>query len=311
MFLIQVFSKRKDKPVQYGFVELGEAPLPNEVDYPTVEFSTSPDGVNWTSAYDVKNMENVHCYASPSVPVAKKTNQTKKIGFQDGERILSTSFDARDLKFKLVYKGTSQTDAMLAFEAAQRFLVSREAYWLTFADWKGRMYYGTAVMGDPEFSVNDWTCEVTFTDFMGLSRSIGTSLNPVEDMWGVNNNIPNNGDYPSYTFKENKFSVYNLSDIYIDPERQGHQLKITLKGSSNGNFQIKNLTTGDFIQRSKAFNGTWILNGVNPTLNNDGDQLNITGTHGGVITLALKKNDFQIDNFSGEISFDFPFWRLS
>lgn len=149
--MIQVFSKRKDKPVQYGFVDLGGTPLPNEVDHPTVEFSTSPDGVNWTSAYDVPSMKKVYCYSSPNVPIAKKTNQTKKIGFQDGERIVSTIFDSRELKFKLVYKGVSQTDAMLAFEAAQRFLVSREAYWITFADWLGRMYYGTAVMGDPEF----------------------------------------------------------------------------------------------------------------------------------------------------------------
>lgn len=309
--MIQVFSKRQDKPVQYGFVDLGGVPLPNEVDYPTVEFSISPDGVNWTSAYDVKNMKNVHCYSSPNVPVAKKTNQTKKIGFQDGERIVSTSFDSRELKFKLVYKGVSQTDAMLAFEAAQRFLVSREAYWITFADWLGRMYYGTAVMGDPEFSVNDWTCEVTFTDLMGLSRSIGTSLSPVEDEWGVNNNIPNNGDYPPYTFNTNKFTVFNLSDIIIDPERQGHEFKMTLEGTAEDNFQIKNLTTGDYIRRPKGFSGTWVLNGVNTTLNNDGDLLNVAGTHGGVITLAIGKNEFQIDNFSGKVTFDFPFWWLS
>lgn len=285
--------------------------MPNEVDYPTVEFSISPDGVNWTSAYDVKNMENVHCYSSPNVPAAKKTNQTKKIGFQDGERIVSTSFDSRELKFKLVYKGVDQTDAMLAFEAAQRFLVSREAYWITFADWSGRMYYGTAVMGDPEFSVNDWTCEVTFTDLIGLSRSIGTSLSPIEDEWGINNNIPNNGDYPPYTFNTNKFTVFNLSDIIIDPERQGHEFKMTLEGTAEDNFQIKNLTTGDYIRRPKGFSGTWVLNGVNTTLNNDGDLLNVAGTHGGVITLAIGKNEFQIDNFSGKVTFDFPFWWLS
>ena len=285
--------------------------MPNEVDYPTVEFSTSPDGVNWTSAYDVPSMKKVYCYSSPNVPVAKKTNQTKKIGFQDGERIVSTSFDSRELKFKLVYKGVSQTDAMLAFEAAQRFLVSREAYWITFADWLGRMYYGTAVMGDPEFSVNDWTCEVTFTDLMGLSRSIGTSLSPVEDEWGVNNNIPNNGDYPPYTFNTNKFTVFNLSDIIIDPERQGHEFKMTLEGTAEDNFQIKNLTTGDYVRRPKGFSGTWVLNGVNTTLNNDGDLLNVAGTHGGVITLAIGKNEFQIDNFSGKVTFDFPFWWLS
>lgn len=309
--MIQVFSTRKDKPKQYGFVDLGGTPEPNEISFPTVEFSTSPDGVNWTSCYDVSNLERVYCYSSPNVPVAKKTNKTKKIGFQDGERILSTTYDSRELKFKLIYHGVDNTDAMLAFEAAQRFLVSREAYWITFADWLGRMYYGTAVMGDPEFSVNDWTCEVTFTDVMGLSRSIGTSLSPVEDMWGVNNLIPNDGDYPPYTFNSNKFSVYNLSDIMIDPERQGHQLKVTLKGSSNGNFQIKNLKTGDYIQRPKAFSGTWVLDGVNPFLNNEGDQLNIGGTHGGILTLDIQKNDFQVDNFTGEISFDFPFWRLS
>ena len=285
--------------------------MPNEVDHPTVEFSTSPDGVNWTSAYDVPSMKKVYCYSSPNVPVAKKTNQTKKIGFQDGERIVSTSFDSRELKFKLVYKGVSQTDAMLAFEAAQRFLVSREAYWITFADWLGRMYYGTAVMGDPEFSVNDWTCEVTFTDLMGLSRSIGTSLSPIEDEWGINNNIPNNGDYPPYTFNTNKFTVFNLSDIIIDPERQGHEFKMTLEGTAKDNFQIKNLTTGDYVRRPKGFSGTWVLNGVNTTLNNDGDLLNVAGTHGGVITLAIGKNEFQIDNFSGKVTFDFPFWWLS
>ena len=285
--------------------------MPNEVDHPTVEFSTSPDGVNWTSAYDVPSMKKVYCYSSPNVPVAKKTNQTKKIGFQDGERIVSTSFDSRELKFKLVYKGVSQTDAMLAFEAAQRFLVSREAYWITFADWLGRMYYGTAVMGDPEFSVNDWTCEVTFTDLMGLSRSIGTSLSPIEDEWGINNNLPNNGDYPPYTFNTNKFTVFNLSDIIIDPERQGHEFKMTLEGTAEDNFQIKNLTTGDYVRRPKGFSGTWVLNGVNTTLNNDGDLLNVAGTHGGVITLAIGKNEFQIDNFSGKVTFDFPFWWLS
>ena len=173
------------------------------------------------------------------------------------------------------------------------------------------MYYGTAVMGDPEFSVNDWTCEVTFTDLMGLSRSIGTSLSPVEDEWGVNNNIPNNGDYPPYTFNTNKFTVFNLSDIIIDPERQGHEFKMTLEGTAEDNFQIKNLTTGDYVRRPKGFSGTWVLNGVNTTLNNDGDLLNVAGTHGGVITLAIGKNEFQIDNFSGKVTFDFPFWWLS
>ena len=88
-------------------------------------------------------------------------------------------------------------------------------------------------------------------------------------------------------------------------------MKITAKGTASDNFAIKNLTTGDYIKRPKGFTGTWVLDGVNTTLNNEGDFLNIGGTHGGIITLKNGKNDFQIDNFSGEVSFDFPFWRLS
>ena len=84
-----------------------------------------------------------------------------------------------------------------------------------------------------------------------------------------------------------------------------------MQGSSDGNFKITNKTNGDYVYRSKAFNGTWVLNGVNPTLNNDGDQLNIVGTHGGVLTLGIGKNDFAIENFSGKVTFDFPFWWLA
>ncbi|PEH04325.1 phage tail protein [Lactobacillus sp. UMNPBX5] len=310
--MIQVFSQKKNKPHLYGFTDLGEAPDPNGVSFPTVEFSISvDDGKNWISCYDVENLQGVYCYSSPNVPPARRTDNTQKVGFQDGTRLISTSFASRQLKFKLFYDGVDTTDAMLAFESAQTFLVGREAYWITFADWKNRMYYGTAEMGDPDFETNSWTCEVTFTDLMGLSRSIGTSTNPVDDMWAVNANLPNNGDYPLYSFTSNSFSVYNLSNVAIDPERRGHEFKLTLQGSSSGNFKITNKTNGDYVYRSKAFNGTWVLDGVNPTLNNDGDQLNIGGTHGGVLTLGIGKNDFSIENFSGKVTFDFPFWWLA
>lgn len=306
--MIQVFSQKKNKPHLYGFTDLGEAPDPNGVSYPTVEFAISLDGTNWTSCYDVDNLRGVHCYRSPSAPPAKRTNNTKKIGFQDGSRLLSTTFDSRELKFKLVYDGMDPEDAMLAFEAAQTFLVSREAYWITFADWTNRMYYGTAEMGEPDYDQKGWTCEVTFTDLVGLSRSIGTSMNPVDDMWAVNANLPDNGEYPPYEFSTNQFSVYNLSNVMIDPERRGHPFKLTLQGKSNGNFKITNNKTGDYISRGKGFDGTWVLDDVIPKLNNDGDQLNISGTHGGILTLAIGKNDFVIENFSGKATFDFPFW---
>lgn len=300
--MIQVFSKRTDKPKQYGYGEFGPV-------YTPVEYATSSDGVNWTSCYDVANLKDVFCYYAPDVPPAKRTDNTKKIGFQDGSRLMSTTYDSRQLSIKLQYSGKSETDAMLAFESAQRFFVAREPYWITFANWQNRMYYGTATMSAPTYSnEKDWTCEVTFTDLMGLSRSIGTSLSSTEDMWGVNDNIPNNGDYPSYSFSSNSFSVYNLSDVLIDPERRGHPFKMTCKGSSGGNFKVTNKTTGDEIYKKSAFNDTFVLNGVNPELDGTGCLLD---TDCGIITLQIGKNDFEVENFTGTISFDFPMWWLS
>lgn len=275
-----------------------------------IEFAISIDeGKTWTSCYDVPSIDGVLCYRSPDVQSAKRTDNTKKLGLSDGSRLMSTTYDSRQLKIELEYSGVNETDAMLAFEATQRFLVRRDPYWITFSNWLNRMYYGTASMGDVNYTnEKQWTCEVTFTDLIGLSRSIGTSINPTEDMWGVNNNLPNNGDYPPFEFSSNAFSVYNLSDVLIDPERRGHPFKMICKGSSNGGLKITNKTTGDEIYKKSAFNGTFVLNGVNPELDGKGCLLD---TDCGVITLQIGKNDFQIDNFSGKISFDFPFWWLS
>ena len=104
------------------------------------------------------------------------------------------------------------------------------------------------------------------------------------------------------------FTVKNLSDVLIDPERRGHDFKLTLSGQSGGNLKVTNKTTGESISRKDSFNGTWELDGVNPILNDKGDLLN---TDMGVITLQVGDNEFQIDNFSGTISFDFAMWWLS
>lgn len=309
--MIEVFSKRTDKPRSYPFLKPSETGVGSRkyLSFNPIEFSTSTDGKTWTSYYDVKNLEGVYCYRAPDVPQAKRTDNVKKIGFQDGSRLMSTTFDSRQLKIELLFHGVDETDSLLAFESAQRFLVARDPYWIAFGNWQNRMYYGTATMGDPNYlSDRAWSCEVTFTDLMGLSRSIGTSLSSTEDMWGVNDNIPNNGDYPSYSFSSNSFSVYNLSDVLIDPERRGHPFKMTCKGSSGGNFKVTNKTTGDEIYKKSAFNGTFVLNGVNPELDGTGCLLD---TDCGIITLQIGKNDFEVENFTGTISFDFPMWWLS
>lgn len=310
--LLQVFSARTDKPHAYSYGDI-RSPV-----FTPYEFSISPDGKNWTSCFDVPTLDGVYCTVPPDVQPATRTNNLRKVGLQDGSRLLSTTYDTRDFTMSMMYSGVSETDAMLEYDALQQFLISREAYWICFSNWPHRMYYVVAKMDKPTYSnEKNWTCNVTFTDLYGLSRSIGTSQDYPDDVWGVSNDMPEGVD-PQYTFTTNTFSVYNLGNVLIDPDRRGHPLKIILDGHSDGNLKITNKTTGDAITRAgmetngesanSSFDGQFVINGVRETLNGKSDTMNCTPD---TLTLQIGKNDFQIDNFKGTIKFDFPMWWFS
>jgi hypothetical protein len=319
--LLQVFSNRTDKPHMYGFVKPQEVgPWSSMLSFNPIEFATSKDAETWVSCYDVPTLEGVYCIKAPDVQPATRTNNLRKVGLQDGSRLLSTTYDARDLTMSMYYQGVDETDAMLAYDSLQQFLVAREAYWICFANWPQRIYYVLAKLDKPTYTnEKTWTCTVTFTDLYGLSRSLGTSQGYPDDVWGAGNDMPEDVD-PVYTFNTNTFSVYNLSNVMIDPDRRGHLFKMILTGHSDGNMKITNKTTGDVVQRcgpingdgtagASNFDGTFMIDGIRPTLNGNSDVLNVT--HDQVIHLQVGKNDFQIDNFEGTISFDFPFWWFS
>lgn len=315
--MIKVFSDRKDKPTRYPFLKPGSMGVGSPgryLSYDPIEYAISKDGINWTSSFDDPNLDGAYCYKAPDVQPANSTDNLQKIGLMDGSRLLSTSYSTRELKMEIFFEGIDEGDAELAYDALQRFLISRDPYWICFANWPQRMYYVKAKLAAPAFSGDrHWTCEVTFTDLIGLSRSVGTTQDPV---MGFGNNMEAK---PQYTFKTNTFKIINHSDVMIDPERRGHPFKMTLQGSSSGNLKITNLTTGDIVERngtqegdkrtpSPAFNGTYVIDGVRPTLNGKSDEME---TNGGVLTLQIGENDFQIDNFSGTVTLDYPDWWLS
>ena len=325
--MIQVFSTRKDKPEAYPFLHPVEVGIGARkyLDYPPIEYAISPDGKNWKSCFDIADLEGTYAYKAPDVQPATMTDNLKKVGLQDGSRLLSTTYDTRSLTMQVISKDNiNEASAMLAYNALQSFLVSREAYWICFSNWPQRMYYVKAKLSAPTFTGDAWTATVTFTDLIGLSRSINTSVD-YQDNNGFGNNMP--VKEAQYTFASSKFTVNNLSDTIIDPERRGHQLKITLVGQSNGKMKLTNLTTGNEISRpgaatvgangstsatnkegQSAFNGTWVLDGVRATLNGKSDTLQ---TDAGTITLQPGNNNFKIENFTGKVTFDFPFWWLS
>ena len=320
--MIEIFSTRKDKPQSYP------ALVPSEIGagarkylfYEPIEFAISPNGKDWTSDYDVLDLTNIYCYSAPGVQPATMSDNLRKVGLQDGSRLLSTTYSTRELTMKLIsYGNFNESDVMLGYDALQRFLVSRDAYWICFANWPHRMYYVKAKMSAPTYtSMTGWSVDVTLTDLIGLSRSVGTTGDYANMVLGFGNNEPL--DRPQYKFTTNHFTVDNTSDVRIDPERRGHPFVLTLEGSSNGNMKITNKTTGEYVSRIGAstgkdsthektnFSGKWVLNGVRKTLNGKSDNMHCTS---GVLTLAKGPNEFQIDNFTGTITFDYAEWWLS
>lgn len=323
--MIEPFSTAEDKPRAYPFLCPGEVGkgMKRYLDYEPIEFAISPDGKEWTSDYDVPDLTNIYCYSAPGVQPATMSDILRKVGLQDGSRLLSTTYSTRELTMRLIsYGNFSESDVMLGYDALQRFLVSRDAYWICFANWPQRMYYVKAKMSAPTYtSMTSWSVDVTFTDLIGLSRSVGTTGDYANMVLGFGNNELL--DRPQYIFTTNSFTVYNASDVRIDPERRGHPFVLTLEGSSNGNMKITNKTTGECVTRSGMittnkdgktetertnFSGKWVLNGVRKTLNGESDNMHCDS---GVLTLAKGPNEFQIDNFNGTITFDYAEWWLS
>lgn len=305
--MIQVFSTKTNKPHHYEFVDLNTKPEDNTYGFDPIEFAISNDGKQWISNYDVPNLDGILCVDTPAVASAKQTDQYHKIGIQDGQYILSSNYEQRELKMTLVLTNAiDKEDVELAFDALQSFLVQREPYWICFANWPQRMYYVKVTEISQTHMTNSGFCiEVTMLDQIGLSSSVGTTANS-EYVKGFGNNEVKGGD--KFSFTESNFVVNNHSAVMIDPERRGHPFKLIAKGSSGGNFKITNKTTNDVVSREKGFSGEWILDGVNPKLNGEGDILN---TNHGIITLDMGRNEFQIENFTGTIIFDYPMWWLS
>ena len=306
--MIDVFSKQKDKPHRYGFVGMDKGTDANAVGFDPIEVAISSDGKKWVSMYDVPDLKGVLVADSPYVAPAKQTDEYQKIGINDGQSLLSTSYSQRELKITIVFNGMNQADVALAFDAMQRFFVQRNPYWICFDNWPARMYYvKVSEVSQTHLTNAGFVAEITFTDQIGLSRSVGTTAEwSTNAVIGFGNNQPI--EAPQYSFTNNNFIVNNPSDVLIDPERRGHDFTLTLAGQSGGGMKVTNKTTGDSISRKDAFSGTWVLDGVNPELNGKGDLLN---TDMGVITLQVGNNEFQVDNFSGTLSFDFPMWWLS
>ena len=156
----------------------------------------------------------------------------------------------------------------------------------------------------PILASSQGTVDLVFTNPSGMAQSLVRSDKLPDDLssLGFGMNLP--AKPLSYVGTSNQFSIYNPSDVAIDPYVNHHDLVITVKGS--GAFTLTNQTNGTSITLNKAMaNGdTFVLNGVIPTLNGSTD----VDTDFGHIELERGDNDIHLSGLSNaNVTFSFPF----
>jgi hypothetical protein len=226
----------------------------------------------------------------------------------DGNAIVGTStFSMRTVTANFFFQGTDLYDFELACRSIWRFFYQREPYYIRSTAMPGIRYRVSPKPYDPSrINVITMTFSIEFDLISGFAESYGTTLDMFtydSELWQVGMNLPS--EDLQYVFSGvNQFSVYNASDIKIDPF-QRHQLEIAL--TCVGTPTIQNLTTGDVFSMTTAMSSsdTLLIDGVDPYLNNVrcGRQ-----TNHGVITLEKGWNQFSITGcYNPVIAFNFRF----
>ncbi|MBA1393856.1 phage tail family protein, partial [Lactobacillus sp. XV13L] len=249
-----------------------------------IELAISSDGKNWKSYYDEEDMEGIYLI-DWDIAIANPVFNYQKINTQDGQYPTSSSFDSRTIITTWYAWNEDHADQLMAVHELQKFLMSRDGYWIAFGDDPSYKY---RVHCNPIASsyINDRQegFQVTFNNYTGMRESVATTLDALEfdsELFSAGMGIPH--DDVSWHFNSSHFKVYNPSDVDIDPLRQRHYLKIHFKG--NGSINLTNQTTGENFSYSKPLSGSdkLILDGVDPLMNGSPDGIN--SNHGTISLL--------------------------
>lgn len=158
---------------------------------------------------------------------------------------------------------------------------------------------------------HDATFTIPFDNPSGYKYSLARSDDLYTydaELWQIGMNLPNGEDL-NYRFTTNSFSVYNASDIPIDPYYQKHDLQIICHFNGS-NLTILNKTNGSSWQYQKAASksDTIILDGIKTTLNGNPASAN---TDYGNIVLETGYNNISVTGAADiDITFSFPFIYL-
>ncbi|WP_394268013.1 phage tail domain-containing protein [Limosilactobacillus vaginalis] len=130
-----------------------------------------------------------------------------------------------------------------------------------------------------------------------------------QNLWQVGMNLPNGQDLQYHYINQHEFSIYNASDIDIDP-RERYPLQIEVTGF-NGHFDMINQTTGDEVIYTASLSpeDKLLFDGLSVYKNGKIDNAN---TNLAWIRLQKGWNEFKIYGYNAvDIRFHFRFVYLN
>lgn len=228
----------------------------------------------------------------------------------DGQLLQNVTYNTSTVTLHLFARGLDIHDFKLTAAKVYSLLSSRTPIRIRDSISPGKVAYAVVKPFEvqPLNHTDDATIDVQFDNVSGMWYSLVNSdeFATSPDALQIGLELPE--QLPVYHFNSSEFTVFNPSDVNIDPYRQRHSLKITVKGS--GTFEMKNQTNGTSFKCTHSMNSgdKFVLDGVHAFLNGQLDSLE---TDYGHIVLNKGNNDIVITGLNNaDITFSFPFVYL-
>ena len=241
------------------------------------------------------------------------SNTYQNMAGVNGSIYTTSQFDKTTINLKFLVRFKDWKDLDLAKHDIYRFFMTKEIIRIRCNTAPNKVYYCRAMpfqIAPSKVGSAGAVFTVPLDNPSGLAYSIAPSDEIVNvnenDNWSYGMNIPNGKQLKYHFTNTNKFTVFNPSDIDINPYLQNDKLSISVKFTGD-NITIKNITNGSTWSYNKSSNGsdTLLINGVTSSLNGNPCSKD---TNFGHIKLDKGDNNFEITGANtSDIVFSFPF----
>lgn len=263
--------------------------------------------------YDVPDLVDILC-SDYSIPHTTTTVGTQKFGVVDGQIISSMSFTERSISITFIGKAKNEWLQKMINNALEKYFSNTNGkFWICFGNTPYKKYHVVYQSMTENYNTFPFfQSTINLIDYDGVAESVVSSLDARKfavNGWALGMNMPFDED-TSYIFENEKsFSVFNPSDIVIDPLYKRHNLQVQVQGT--GAFTLTNLTNGTSVTCNALLSSsdTFLMVKTSPFIN--GIRSGVK-TDNGYISLDKGWNDFKISSINNPIvTFSFPFYYLT